>query len=94
MEVDSDAEKTSWNLNEASLSCYKSPSDLPSSSSLSVQPHTNHQSSTGSLVGTAAVSGLGAVSKGKTALPSVSSTTTGMRSTFSLDEMMRRVKRA
>lgn len=82
MEVDSDAEKTSWNLNEVSLSSYKSPSNLPASSSLSVQPHTNPQSSPGSLLGTAAVSGSGTVSKGKAALPSVSSTSTGMQTTY------------
>lgn len=84
MEVDSDAEKTSWNLNEASLSNYKSPSNLPASSSLSVQPHTNPQSSPGSLLGTAAVSGSGTVGKGKAALPSVSSATTGMQTAYTL----------
>lgn len=91
MEVDSDAEKTLWNVNEASLSSYSCPSNLPSSSSLSFQPHANPQSSPAGLLGTTGVSGSGTVSKGKVMLPSVSSTTTGIGSTLSPGKMLRKV---
>lgn len=94
MEVDSDAEKSLWNFHEGSLSSYMSPSNLPSSSSLSVQQHTNPQSSPGGLLSTTAATSSGTVSKGKSLVPSVSSTTTGMRSTLCTDQMTLGLQRA
>lgn len=92
MEVDSDTEKTPWTLKEASLSRFKSPSNLPSSSSWSSQPNANPQSSPGGHCGTTGVSSSGIVGKGKVTLPSVSSAA-GIRPTLSVGEMLWRVKK-
>lgn len=94
IEDDSDTEKSApLKFSEASSSIYKSPSKISSSSSLPNQPNINTPSSPGSLLSTPAVTGSGALNKRKAVSPPVSSTTKGIQSTSSLDDVIQREKR-
>lgn len=94
IEVDSDTEKTPpLKFSEASSSIYKSPSKLSSSSFLPSQRNINTPSSPGSLLSTPAVTGPGAPNKRKAVSPPVNSTTKGIQSTSSLDDVIQRDKR-